>query len=128
MANWTKEGFIGQMFGTFARFLAPSGVPSPVLWGDEAVVRERFGSALSPLRLTRVLYRFDDPFPPAAVVDLFRDYYGPTTRAFATLPDAERESLRTALVELWSSANSATDPNRTIVDAEYLEVIGVRAS
>src|SRR5262245_61215464 len=44
MANWTKEGFIGQMFKTIARFIAPPGMPSPVLWGDEAVVRERFGS------------------------------------------------------------------------------------
>jgi len=34
MANWTKEGFIGTMFKTFARFLAPPGMPAPVLWGD----------------------------------------------------------------------------------------------
>src|SRR5262245_45693687 len=43
MANWTKEGFIGQMFKTFARFIAPPGMPAPVLWGDESVVRERLG-------------------------------------------------------------------------------------
>jgi SAM-dependent methyltransferase len=43
MGNWTREGFIGQMFKTFAKFIAPSGMPAPVLWGDEAVVRERLG-------------------------------------------------------------------------------------
>ena len=64
MANWTKEGFIGQMFQTFARFIAPPGMPSPLLWGDEAAVRERFGSAVSNLRLTRVNYRFDYAFSP----------------------------------------------------------------
>ncbi len=40
MGNWTKEGFIGEMFKTIARFIAPPGMPAPVLWGDENVVRE----------------------------------------------------------------------------------------
>ena len=91
MANWTKEGFIGQMFKTLARFIAPPGMPSPVLWGDEAVVRERFGATLSDLRLTRVTYQFDYPFGPADVVEFFRTNYGPTTRAFASLAGSERD-------------------------------------
>ena len=127
MGNWTKEGFIGQMFGTFARFIAPPGMPSPVLWGDEHVVRERFGAGVSSLRLTRVNYQFDYPFPPAGVVEFFRQHYGPTTRAFATLEEAGRAQLRDALVDLWSSHNQASDAGRTIVDSEYLEVVGVRA-
>ena len=127
MANWTKEGFIGQMFKTFARFIAPPGMPAPVLWGDEAVVRERFGSGVSSLRLTRVNFRFDYPFGPAEVVEFFRQNYGPTTRAFATLAEVDQNALRTDLVNLWSSHNQATDPARTVVDAEYLEVVGIRA-
>jgi SAM-dependent methyltransferase len=127
MGNWTKEGFIGQMFKTFARFIAPPGMPAPVLWGDEAVVRERFGTGLSDLRLTRVIYRFDYPFGPAEVVEFFRQYYGPTTKAFGALGDAEQASLRRELVDLWGSHNRASEPGRTIVDAEYLEVVGVRA-
>jgi SAM-dependent methyltransferase len=127
MANWTKEGFIGQMFKTIARFIAPPGMPSPVLWGDETVVRERFGASVSDLRLTRVIYRFDYPFAPADVVEFFRRNYGPTTRAFATLGEAEREALRSDLVALWTSHNTAGSPSRTAVDAEYLEVVGVRA-
>jgi len=47
MANWTPQGFIGQMFKTVSTFIAPSGMPSPVLWGDEPTVRERLGSSLS---------------------------------------------------------------------------------
>jgi SAM-dependent methyltransferase len=125
MANWTREGFIGQMFKTIARFIAPPGMPSPVLWGDESTVRERLGDHVSDLRLTRVIYRFDYPFSPADVVEFFRQNYGPTTRAFATLGAADQASLRKELVELWASHNKSSGPERTIVDAEYLEVVAV---
>jgi SAM-dependent methyltransferase len=94
MGNWTRDGFIGQMFKTFARFIAPPGMPAPVLWGEESVVRERFGTGVFFVRLTRVSYRFDYPFPPAEVVEFFRQNYGPTTRAFATLGEADQAALR----------------------------------
>jgi hypothetical protein len=71
MANWTKTGFIGQTFAVYGRFIAPPGMPAPVLWGDEPTVRERFGTDVSDLRMTRVMYRFDYPFQPAQVVDFF---------------------------------------------------------
>jgi len=127
MGNWTKEGFIGEMFKTIARFIAPPGMPSPVLWGDEAVVRERFGSRVSELRLERVHYRFDYPFSPEEVIEFFRRNYGPTTRAFASLSGEEQDALRRDLVELWSTNNQSTSSNRTIVDAEYLAVVATRA-
>lgn len=126
MANWTKEGFIGDMFKTIARFIAPPGMPSPVLWGDESTVRQRFGAGVSSLQLTRVNYRFDYPFGPAEVVEFFREHYGPTTQAFAKLGDAERTALRADLVELWSSQNQSSTPDRTVVDGEYLQVVGIR--
>jgi hypothetical protein len=115
------------MFKTFARFLMPPDMPSPVLWGDEAVVRERLGAGVSDLRLTRVLYRFEYPFGPADVVEFFREYYGPATRAFATLGNAEQAALRRELVGLWSTHNTATVTGRTTVNAEYLRVVGTRA-
>lgn len=124
MANWTAQGFIGQMFKIFSRFIAPAGMPSPVLWGDEEIVRERLGPDCSQLKLTRVLYRFDYPFSPAEVVEFFRANYGPTTRAFASLAEPERTALRASLTDHWTAHNQSTDPNRTIVDAEYLEVVG----
>jgi hypothetical protein len=74
-----------------------------------------------------VYYRFDYPFSPADVVEFFRQNYGPTTRAFASLGEPERTSLRSALVDLWTSHNQATEPERTTVDAEYLEVVARRA-
>jgi len=127
MGNWTKEGFVGAMFKTFARFLMPPDMPSPLLWGDEGVVRERFGAGVSDLRLTRAVYRFEYPFGPAQVVELFREYYGPATRAFATLGEADQTALRGELLQLWSTHNTATATGRTTVEAEYLEVVGTRA-
>jgi hypothetical protein len=127
MGNWTKEGFIGDMFRTIARFISPPGMPSPLLWGDEAAVRERFGQGAADLRLSRVMYRFDYPFGPDKVVELFAQNYGPTTRAFATLESNNGAALRRELVELWDAANQSDDPNHTVVDSEYLEVVAIRA-
>src|SRR5579872_6094466 len=84
MANWTGPGFVGQMFKAIAKHIAPSGMPSPVLWGDEATVRERLRTGIDDLRLTRHFYRFDYPFSPAGVVEFFQENYGPMSRAFAS--------------------------------------------
>lgn len=127
MANWTAGGFVGQMFKTIARHIAPSGMPSPVLWGDEAVVRERLIAGVSDIKFTRRMYRLEYPLSPSEVVDFFRKYYGPMSRAFASLFAKEQEELREELVALWSSNNKGTS-GTTRVDAEYLEVIATRDS
>lgn len=126
MGNWTAEGFIGKMFRVIAKFIAPPGMPSPVLWGREETVRERFGDRVEALQLTRVNYRFSYPFPPAEVVEFFRRYYGPTNRAFAALGEDEQAAMRAELVHLWASHNMSQN-GRTVVDGEYLEVVGHRA-
>jgi SAM-dependent methyltransferase len=126
MANWTAQGFVGQMFKTVSKFVAPSGMPSPVLWGDEATVRARLGEGLSDLSLIRRHYTLSYPFPPSEVVEFFRLYYGPTNQAFAALDVGGREHLRQELDALWSTHNRA-GRDCTTVFAEYLEVIGIRA-
>ena len=62
------------MFKTFAKFITPSGMLAPVLWGDETVVRERLGHGVSDLKMTRRRYDFTYPFPLAEVVEFFRQY------------------------------------------------------
>lgn len=126
MANWTPQGFVGQMFKTIARFIAPSGMPSPLLWGEEATVRERLGGGVSNLNLARHLYTFNYPFPPSEVVDFFRLYYGPINRAFASLDSVGQKKLHYELESLWCSHNLAGG-GLTVVTAEYLEVIATRA-
>lgn len=126
MGNWTGEGFVGQMFKTFARFIAPSGMPAPVLWGDEKVVRARLGHGVSNLKMTQRYHTFTYPFPPAEAVEFFRRYYGPTNRAFASLDESAATQLRQELEALWSEHNRGGN-ELTVVSAEYLEVMAVRA-
>src|ERR1041385_1598888 len=126
MANWTPSGFIGQMFKTIARHIAPSGMPSPVLWGDEATVRERLHEGVADLKLRRRMYHFEYPFSPDAVVEFFRVNYGPMTRAFASLDSNGQKVLRSELVRLWAEHNTASG-DTTKVDGEYLEVIATRS-
>jgi 2-polyprenyl-3-methyl-5-hydroxy-6-metoxy-1,4-benzoquinol methylase len=126
MANWTAEGFVGQLFKTVSKFVAPSGMPAPVLWGDEATVRERFAAGVSSLELTRRNTVLEFPFPPGEVVRFFRMFHGPANRAFASLNRAGRVRLHAEMEQLWSAHNMAKG-GFTKVDAEWLEVIAVRA-
>jgi SAM-dependent methyltransferase len=126
MANWTPGGFVGKMFQVIAKHIAPSGMPAPVLWGDEATVRDRFHEGIADLRFARRIYHFDYPFPPDRVVEFFRTNYGPMSRAFASLDRSGQESLRRELVQLWAAYNESGD-DTTKVAAEYLEVIATRS-
>lgn len=125
MANWTPQGFVGQMFKTIAKFIAPSGMPAPVLWGDEQTVGERLAHGLSDLSFARRQYLFSYPFPPSEVVEFFRRYYGPMNRAFASLDHEGQAQLRHELETLWAAHNRAGADCTTVL-AEYLEVIGIR--
>ena len=127
MANWTPGGFVGQMFKTISKHIAPSGMPSPVLWGDEATVRDRLREGIADLKFALHIYHFDYPFPPDEVVEFYRTNYGPMSRAFASLDANGQEKLRSDLVGLWSAHNKA-GAGSTKVDAEYLEVIATRDS
>ena len=127
MANWTPTGFIGQMFKMTAGHVPPPpGMPSPVLWGVESTVRERFGSAVSSLQAKPQTMTFTFAFPPADVVEHFRTYYGPTQKAFGALDENGQAALRRDLEKLWSDHNLAKD-GTTEVESEYLEVIAIRA-
>jgi SAM-dependent methyltransferase len=127
MANWTPSGFVGQMFKTTAAHVPPPpGMPSPVLWGVEATVRERFGSTVSQLEAVPRNITFAFPFPPADVVEHFRNYYGPTQKAFGALDENGQAALRHDLEQLWSKHNRATD-GTTDVESQYLEVIATKA-
>jgi len=123
LANWTPKGFIGQMFAVFARHLPPpAGLPSPLLWGDEATVRNRFAGVAKELRLTRRTARMCYPFDPAGTVEFFRRYYGPTQRAFISLDAAGQAALTSDLIELQTRHNISPRSTETDTPSEYLEV------
>lgn len=126
MGNWTPEGFIGEMFKTISGHVPPPPIMvPPVKWGDEDTVRERLGARVSKLEMTRRLYPFEYPFPPADVVEFFRTYYGPLERAFAGLDDGGQAALRRDLEELWTRHNQGTG-GATYCEGEYLEVVAIR--
>jgi len=125
MANWTQQGFVGQMFKIIGKYTAPTGMPSPLLWGGEAHVRERFRKGILDFRCTLRFYQFAYPFPPDTVVDFFREHYGPMSRAFSSLSPEGQARLKEELVALWTSHNRAQGPG-TLVDSEYLEVVAYR--
>ena len=125
MANWTPSGFIGRMFKATAAHVPPPNVPSPLLWGDEAAVRARLRDGVEELHFTPRACSFRLPLTPEQTVDFFREWYGPTLRAFASLDEGGRAALRRDLTRLWSEHNLATD-GTTHVESEYLEVVAKR--
>ena len=126
MGNWTPAGFVGQMFKIHGKHVPPPAIMAPpVKWGDEEVVRERFGDGISHLKLTRRLYPFRYPFAPMEVVEFFRTYYGPSYKAFAALEAEKQAALRADLEQLWTENNTASD-GTTAIDSEYLEVVAIR--
>jgi ubiquinone/menaquinone biosynthesis C-methylase UbiE len=127
MASWTPTGFIGELFKVTDKHVgAPPGVPSPLLWGDESVVRERLQGNVTDIKTTKILIRLKLPFTVPETVEFYRLHYGPTLRAFAGLAVAAQSELRRDLEELYLSYNEAID-GTTSIAAEYLEVIAVRA-
>ncbi len=127
MANWTAEGFVGQMFKIIGKHIPPPPLmPSPLLWGNEAAVRERLRDGIAKLEMTRRQYPFHYPFGPAEVVEFFRTYFGPANRAFAALDAAGQTTLRGELEQLWTQHNRAAD-GTTRYDGEYLEVSAIRS-
>lgn len=127
MGNWTPDGHVGQMFKVVGKYVPPPAIyPSPLLWGDTASVRERFGNGVTDLRITLAMYPFRYPFSPAEVVDFFDAYYGPTVRASNSLEAEAKAAYKEELTALWSRNNRATD-GTTDVLAEYIEVVATRA-
>jgi SAM-dependent methyltransferase len=127
MANWTPQGFVGKQFQVTAKMVPPPpGVPPPVLWGDEPIVRQRLGQGTAKVSCTRQKVQFAYPFTPKEMVDFFRRYFGPTQTAFSRLDADGQAALAGQLESLWVEHNTAVD-GTTAVEGEYLEVHAFRA-
>jgi SAM-dependent methyltransferase len=125
MANWTPEGFVGQLFKTIGRHLPPpAGLKPPSLWGTEDYLRQLFSSEASAMHVERKLFNFR--YASAGhMLQMFRDYYGPVHKAFAALgPDAGR-ALEQDMLQLLERLNTA-GPDSLVVPGEYLEVVVTR--
>jgi len=122
LANWTPEGFIGQLFKVIGAYIpAPAGLKSPALWGTEPHIVELFGTRAADIRTARRNFNFR--YRSAAHwLQIFRDYYGPTHKAFAALDPAGQNALEQDVLALLDRCNTA-GPGSLVVPAEYLEVV-----
>jgi SAM-dependent methyltransferase len=122
LANWTPEGFIGQLFKTLGKYLPPpSGAKSPALWGTPARITEMFGTSAADIKAERRNFAFRYR-SPLHFLDVFRNYYGPMLKAFAALDDTNQRRLADDLLALIASLNSAKD-GTMVVPSEYLEIV-----
>ncbi len=125
LANWTPEGFIGQVFKTLGKYLPPpAGAKSPALWGTRAALDEMFGSQAGSIkaepRFFNFRYKSAEHF-----LEVFKTYYGPVLKAFAALDAAAQQDLHNDLYALIVRTNKSGDATM-VVPSEYLEVVIVR--
>ena len=122
MANWTPEGFIGRLFKVIGAHLPPpAGLKSPALWGTEAYLAELFGAHAAHMQVQRRHFNFR--YRSAAHwVQVFRDFYGPTHKAFSALDAAGQQALERDIVALLNEMNTAGEDS-LVVPGEYLEVV-----
>ena len=125
LANWTPEGFIGQLFKVIGAHLPPpAGLQSPALWGTEPHLVELFGPQAASIRCERRKFNFR--YNSAAHwLEVFRTYYGPTHKAFAALDAAGQEALAADITALLDRMNIA-GAKSLVVPGEYLEVVIVK--
>jgi len=122
LANWTPDGFIGQIFKTLGKYLPPpAGAKSPLLWGTRGRLTEMFGPASISIRIEprnfNFRYRSAEHF-----LEVFKTYYGPMLKAFAALDAANQNGLKADLHALIARMNRAND-GTMVVPSEYLEVV-----
>jgi len=125
LANWTPEGFIGQLFKAIGAYIPPpAGLKSPALWGTEPHIVALFGPQAADIRCMRKLFNFRYR-SSAHWIQIFRDFYGPTVKAFAPLGPAKRVALEQDIIALLERLNVAGESS-LVVPGEYLEVIIVK--
>jgi len=125
LANWTPRGFIGRLFGVIGRYVPPRpGLASPSRWGAEDYLEQLFRAAASDIHVIHrdFVFRYRSP---AHWVDVFRTWYGPVHKAFASLPPDLQQRLEQDLIGLVGDFNTSGD-STMVVPAEYLEVVVVR--
>jgi ubiquinone/menaquinone biosynthesis C-methylase UbiE len=122
LANWTPQGFIGQLFKTIGGHVAPpAGVKSPALWGTPARLKEMFGDQASEITAEPRMFVFRYR-SPEHWLEIFKSYYGPMLKAFAALDESGQAALRRDLITLLGEFNRADD-GTVVVHSEYLEAV-----
>jgi SAM-dependent methyltransferase len=126
LANWTPEGFVGQLLKVVGTYLPPpAGLKSPVLWGTEPHLVSLFGAQAADIRCIRKNFNFRY-LSSAHWIQIFRDFYGPTHKAFAALDAPHQANLERDITHLLQRFNTAGSGS-LVVPGEYLEVVIVKS-
>ena len=126
MANWTPDGFIGQVFKTLGRHIAPpAGVSSPALWGTKPWLEQHFGPGARQIAIEAKAFNFRYR-SPEHFMDVFRTYYGPVHKAFLALEPAGQAALAKDLMATVERFNTAKDGSMR-VPSDYAEVVVTKA-
>jgi SAM-dependent methyltransferase len=122
LASWTPDSFIGRLFKVMGTHVAPpAGVRPPSLWGSEEHLQALFGAQAAQIRCQRRVFNFRY-LSPAHFVQVFRDFYGPTHKAFAALDAAGQRALERDLHALMDASNTAGSAS-LVVPSHYLEAV-----
>lgn len=125
LANWTPEGFVGQIFRTLGKYLPPAaGAKSPALWGTRAALDEMFGGEANSIKAEPRMFNFRYK-SPEHFLEIFKTYYGPMLKAFAALDATTQQDLHNDLYALIVRMNKSGDATM-VVPGEYLEVVITR--
>ncbi|MET0962653.1 MAG: class I SAM-dependent methyltransferase [Noviherbaspirillum sp.] len=122
LANWTPESFIGQLFKTIGKYIAPApGLKSPSLWGTRARLEEMFGKTASEISITsrEFVFRYRSP---AHWLEVFRAYYGPMNKTFGALDAEKQAALTQDLLQLMDAGNRSGD-STLVLPSAYLEAV-----
>lgn len=122
LANWTPAGFIGQVFKTIGQHVAPPpGVESPALWGTRERINDLFGPQAAHIAIESRHFTFRYR-SPAHWLEVFRTWYGPVLKAFASLEPAAQARLEADLVGTIARFNRDREGSM-VAPSEYLEVV-----
>jgi ubiquinone/menaquinone biosynthesis C-methylase UbiE len=122
LANWTPEGFIGQLFKTIGKHMPPpTGARSPALWGTRTRIGELFEPHASSIKSASrdFVFRYRSP---EHWLEIFKSYYGPMLKTFAALQPAAQSALTRDLMTLVGQFNRSGDDSM-VVPSEYLEIV-----
>jgi SAM-dependent methyltransferase len=126
MANWTLDGFVGQLFATTARHVPlPPGLDPPMLWGTEERLRELWGDGISDLRIEHRYAAIRYPSPEYGL-EYYRTWFGPTKAALERLEPAAGDAFAADLLALMRRENTAGD-RALVMPSGYAEVVATRA-
>ena len=125
LANWTPEGFIGQVFKTIGKHMPPPpGAKSPALWGTRARMAELFEPHASSIKSAQRHFAFRCR-SPEHWLEVFKSYYGPVLKTFAALAPPAQAALEHELISLAGQFNRSGDGSMVAL-SEYLEVVITR--